>query len=66
MFRARGFIFRKAAVYTVTVRYCTFYTHHYKQPSTYKTAYSSVCKTYRTVTVRIAAFLKMNPRVRNM
>jgi len=31
MFRTRGFIFRKTAVYTVMVWYSVFCMHHYKQ-----------------------------------
>jgi len=34
--------------------------------STYKTVYTAACKTYHTVTVYTAVFLKMNPRFRNM
>jgi len=33
--------------------------------STYWTAYTDACTTYRIKTVRTAVFLKMNPRVRN-
>jgi len=36
------------------------------QSSTHKTAYTDACKTYRTVIVYIAVFLKMNSRVRNI
>jgi len=34
--------------------------------STYKTAYTDACKTYRTITVYTTVFLKMNSRFRNI
>jgi len=34
--------------------------------TTYYTAYTDACKTYRTILVHTTVLLKMNPRVRNM
>jgi len=41
MFQIRGFIFRKTTVYTVTVRYGTFYMHQYKQSCRLKSVFDA-------------------------
>ena len=51
--------------------WCTcsvFHRHQYKQfsTSTYKTAYTDLCKTPYYISVHTTVFLKINPRVRDM
>jgi hypothetical protein len=62
MFRTRGFIFRKTAVYTVTVWYSVLYMHQYKQSSRQTTVWVSHTlyylhqKNYNTIFFRKRAF----------
>jgi hypothetical protein len=66
MFRIRGSIFMKKAVYTVMVWYVLHASVYTVLNFTYKTVCTDACNTHCTITVYTTALQKMNPPVRNM